>query len=281
MSRFIPVTFITSILVILWGCASNLKEDFVLDEFRRQLQKAGIKIDSLDGAGIVHVQVKASPLKISLENMRRDFEREHDTTIIAHYVSSLDFATVDKIKSWNDIKDSAYISLFPSDYDFAENVHEKVTDNVEKIYGISTQKNFIWISKSDLKAWNISESDLKKQAEINGEKLLQKSQIVFDTIEHHALARFVTDDETLKAALLFAPSTKEKIKKDIGFPFHAVIPVRDFCYIFSEKDFKFFSEKLGATVLNEFKHSGHPITTEILKFSEKGVEAVGSYQSGK
>jgi hypothetical protein len=48
------------------------------------------------------------------------------------------------------------------------------------------------------------------------------------------------DYTALKGSLLFAPMMKEKIKKDIGNPFYAVMPVRDFCYIFSEKDFDFF-----------------------------------------
>ena len=118
-----------------------------------------------------------------------------------------------------------------------------------------------------------------KQAKANGDSLLARSKITFDTIENRKLGMFETDDETLKAALLFAPSIKERVRKDFGFPFYAVIPVRDFCYIFSKKDFDFFSKKLGPTVVEEYKKSGHPITTEILKFSNKGVEVVGTYRS--
>ncbi len=70
---------------------------------------------------------------------------------------------------------------------------------------------------------------------------------------------------------------KEKVKQDFGFPFYAVIPVRDFCYIFSGKDFDFFSGRIGKVVVDEYKQSGYQITTEILKFTDKGVEAVGQY----
>jgi hypothetical protein len=54
---------------------------------------------------------------------------------------------------------------------------------------------------------------------------------------------------------LFAPAMKEKINKNFSFPFYAIIPVRDFCYIFSEKDFDFFSERIGKVVVDEFKQS--------------------------
>lgn len=66
---------------------------------------------------------------------------------------------------------------------------------------------------------------------------------------------------------------RTKLQDSFGFPFYAVLPVRDFCYIFSQKDFAFFSTRLGSTVVKEYKESGYPITPEILKFSDKGVEA--------
>lgn len=87
----------------------------------------------------------------------------------------------------------------------------------------------------------------------------------------------MTTHETLKGALLFAPKIKEKVKQDFGFPFYAVIPVRDFCYIFSEKDFDFFSKRIGSIVIEEYKNSGYPVTTELLKFTENGVETIGKY----
>ena len=281
MNRAIETIIVISIFAVLFGCAGKMKSDFVFDEFKKQVEKNGLKIDSIDKTGLIYIRVKETQLKVSLVNVRRDFETDHDTTIIARYVGSLDLAVVDMPKSWIEVKDSIYISLFPSDYDFTGFVHEQVSDSVEKIYVFSTHRNFIWIGKSDLKIWNVSELDMIKQAQANGDFLLSKSRITLDTIENHKLGMLETDDETLKAALLFAPSMKDRVKKDFGFPFYAVIPVRDFCLIFSKKDFDFFSKKLGTTVIDEYEKSGHPVTTEILKFSDKGVEAVGTYRSIK
>ena len=128
-----------------------------------------------------------------------------------------------------------------------------------------------------MKKWNITETELDNQANNNDDKLLKITPITFDTIENRKLGLIEVEHTTLKGALLFAPTMKEKIKSDFGFPFYAVIPVRDFCYIFSEKDFEFFSGRIGQVVVDEYKQSGYPITTEILKFTDKGVEAVGKY----
>jgi hypothetical protein len=118
---------------------------------------------------------------------------------------------------------------------------------------------------------------LDRQANLNADKLLTVTEITFDTIENRKLGLINVEHESLKGALLFAPAMREKVKRDFGFPFYAVIPVRDFCYIFSENDYDFFSDRIGVVVVEEFKQSGYPITTEILKFTDDGVKAVGKY----
>jgi hypothetical protein len=133
------------------------------------------------------------------------------------------------------------------------------------------------ITKSDIAKWHISLTELQQQANINADRLLAASKIEFDTIEGRLLGTFETPLTSMKGALLFAPSLPKRIKKQLGYPVLAVIPVRDFCYLFAEKDFDFFSGRLGQTVVDEFKKSGYPITTEILKLSDTGVSAVGVY----
>jgi hypothetical protein len=178
---------------------------------------------------------------------------------------------------WADAKNDIYISLFPNDYEFEDFLHSKITDAFSKVYVHSGQDKLTWITAADLKKWNITEAALDKKANDNADKLLSVTYISFDTIENRKLGLIEVDHTSLKAALLFAPSMKDKVKKDFGFPFYAVIPVRDFCYIFSEKDFDFFNARLGPVVVDEYKKSGYPITTEILKFTGKGVVAVGQY----
>jgi hypothetical protein len=278
MRHHIGRILIVIILMEIIGCTTNKHKDFVFEKFKEQIEKKGLKIDSVDKSGLIYINLHGTELKVSLDNAKRDFERDKDTTRIVNYVLSLDSAVIDLPPLWSEAKGYIYISLFPSDYDFTEFIHERITDDVEKIYVLSANRSLTWISKTDLKKWGVTETDLIKQANSNGDSLLAKSKITFDTIENRKIGMLETDDETLKAALLFAPSIKEKVKKDFGFPFYAVIPVRDFCYIFSDKDFNFFSKKLGATVIDEYEKSGHPITTEILKFTDNGVEAVGIYR---
>ena len=119
-----------------------------------------------------------------------------------------------------------------------------MTGGFSKVYVYNEEDKLTWITKEDLLKWKVTKADLDRRANINANKLLEKTPITFDTIENRKLWLIEVEHKTLKGALLFAPTMKDKVEKDFGFPFYAVISVRDFCYIFSEKDFDFFSGRI-------------------------------------
>lgn len=261
----------------IWGCKNDPAKDLVFEEFKTQIQKKGMVIDSVDDKGLIYISQGELTLTVSLDNVKRDYERDKDPSHISAFVQTLSTYSIDLPANWANAKDSIYISLFPNDYAFNDIIHHNVTDVFSKVYVHSSQDKFSWITTDDLKKWNISESDLDRQANKNADLLLTKTKIGTEIIENRKLGLIEAEHPSLKGALLFAPGMKEKIVQDFGFPFYAVIPVRDFCYIFSEKDFDFFAQRIGQTVVDEFKHSGYPVTTEILKFTDKGVKAVGQF----
>ena len=265
-----------SILSGLFGC-NNQKKDFVLVEFRAQIEKQGMRIDSIDETELIFISKGEITLKVSLDNIRKVYQREKDKTVISDFASTLMKYTLEMPEKWTEAKENIFVSLFPSDYEFEDFINHKLTDKVHKIYIHRKNDLLTWISNEDIKKWNISESILNEQAEKNGDRILKESTIEYDTIEHRKLGRIESEYINLKGALLLAPSMKEKIQADFSFPFYAVIPVRDFCYVFSEKDFEFFSQRIGQVVVEEYKESGYPLTTELLKFSENGIETVGVY----
>ncbi len=271
------INIIIFVMLVLFGCKDSNKKDFVFNEFKSQIEKQGMKIDSVDETGLIYISQDELTLEISLDNVRRNYERDKDKSHISGLVQILTSHSIELPINWTEAKEEIYISLFPNDNDFNDCLHTKITDEFSKVYVHSGQDKFTWITKEDLEKWKITETELDKQANNNADKLLEKTSITFDTIENRKLGLIEVEHATLKGALLFAPTMKDKVKKDFGFPFYAVIPVRDFCYIFSEKDFAFFSERIGKIVLEEYKQSGYPITTEILKFTDKGVKAVGQY----
>ncbi|GAA4239627.1 hypothetical protein GCM10022291_34730 [Postechiella marina] len=269
-----------SILSGLFGC-NNQKKDFVLNEFKTQIEKQGMKIDSIDETELIFISKGDITLNVSLDNIRRDYQRDKDKSIISDFAKTLMNYTLEMPEKWTEARENIFISLYPSDYEFKDFINYKLTDKVHKIYIHRENDMLTWISKEDIEKWNISESTLNEQAEKNGDRILAKSTIEYNTIENRKLGRLESEFINLKGALLLASSMKEKIQTDFSFPFYAVIPVRDFCYVFSENDFEFFSQRIGQVVVEEYKQSGYPLTTELLKFSKNGIETVGVYDASE
>ncbi len=80
----------------LFGCKDNKKKDFVFDEFKSQIESKGMKIDSVDETGLIYISKGELTLKISLDNVRRNYERDKDENHISAFpylVQTLGFCT--------------------------------------------------------------------------------------------------------------------------------------------------------------------------------------------
>ena len=255
---------------------SNSKEDVVFNKFKMQLEGKGLTIDSVDKDGFILINVEESELKVSLDNIRRNYERDNDDSYITDLVNTI-VSHSSKKEDWENIKDKIYVQFFPNDFEFENLIYEKVTNEFSKVFMLNNNNNFSFISDDDLIDWNLDLEELKNQVDLNLDTFLDKVQIEIEDVDNHKLGMIHIEEVWLKSACLFSSKIKDLVKNNIGFPFYAVIPVRDFCYIFGEQDFGYFSERLGSVVVEEYEKSGYPITTEILKFSEIGVEALGKY----
>jgi hypothetical protein len=251
-------------------------DDVVFNTFKTQLENKGLTINSIDKDGFILINVEESELKVSLDNVRRNYERDNDDNYITDLVNTIVSHSSEK-EDWENIKDKIYLQFFPNDFEFENLIYEKVTNEFSKVFMVNTNNNFSFISGEDLIDWNLDLEELKNQVDLNLDTFLDKVKIEVEDVDNHKLGMIDIDEVWLKSACLFSSKIKGLVKNNIGFPFYAVIPVRDFCYIFGEQDFEYFSERLGSIVVDEYEKSGYPITTEILKFSESGVKAMGKY----
>ena len=262
------------ILLISIGCSQS--KDMVFEKFKSELERQGLKIKSVDEDGLIHISHNDIDLEVSLDNLRKDFERDRDENRIVEFVATLTGRFIE-FPNWNDAKDKIYIGFFPNEIDFSDLVNEKVSDKFIKIYTLHIDNQIRWISKEELIEWNISEKELKEYANKNLSELLDKSTIEIDDLEGHKLGLINCSEITLKSSLVFSENFRNKVEKEFGWPINAVIPVRDFCYIFSKKDFEYFANRIGNVVVKEYTQSSYPITTEILEISDSGVKPVGEY----
>jgi len=254
-----------------------MDEDIVFQRFKIAIEAKGMTIDKVDDSGLLYISQGNWALEVSLDNVRRNYARDQDESHIFALVETILNYANGMPAIWEDAKDHIYVSLFPSDHDFNSFIHVPVTDTFDKVFTHYDGTKHTWIAVEDAMKWGIEQDQLLKQADKNADRLSNAAAITIEDIDGHRLGFIDHELATLKAALLFSPAMQHRLNTELGLPFYAVIPVRDFCYVFPEEDLEFFSSRLGSTVVEEYKNSGYPITTEILRFSSQGVDAIGQY----
>ena len=83
-------------------------------------------------------------------------------------------------------------------------------------------------------------------------------------------------DSVFKASVILAPNFKDFVAQELEWPVLAAIPCRDFIFVLSEKDTALL-QRMGGVVQREFRESGYPVTTEVLRISDAGIEAIGAF----
>jgi hypothetical protein len=254
-----------------------MNEDIVFHKFKNAIEANGLAIDKVGDSDLLYISQGDWALEVSLDNVRRNYARDQDESHIFDLVDTILSYAVGMPQSWEDVKDHIYVSLFPSEHDFDSFIHVPVTDMFDKVFAHYDGTKHSWIAIEDTMKWGVDQDQLLNQASKNADSLSNSAGIKIEDIEGHRLGFIDHEQATLKGALLFSPAMQRRLSAEFGLSFYAVIPVRDFCYIFPEEDLEFFSSRLGSTVTEEYKNSGYPITTEILRFSSQGVEAIGHY----
>jgi hypothetical protein len=214
-------------------------------------------------------------LTVSLENIRRDFAREHDAAAVIRFVDRV--LAADKEYSWNEVQGSIYFSAEAADHDFGDTLRKKISDEVERILVRTDPEEgkISWLAPADLSAWRVDRETVERVAAKNLDALLEGKKLEVEEVDGMRVG-MVPVDSVFKASVIFAPSFKRFVSTELGWPVFVVIPCRDFIFVFGEKD-RALLDRLGSVVQHEYRASSYPITTEVLRFSDTGIDAIGAF----
>jgi hypothetical protein len=252
------------------------ENDFVFQLFKKAIAGYGFVISSITDDERVCVVKGDFELTVSLDNLRKEFAQENDENVISEFVEAIASAG-EEIPTWEVAGDKVFPSLFPSDYDYGEFVNFPITEMFNTVFVYEEKLSKKWIDETQVEKWGIDNETLVRYANLNLDKEVEKASLEIELIEGKKLGLIETNEETKKSAFLLSKKLKDIVRKELGWPIYAVIPVRDFVYLFSEEDAEFFIERVGGVVVQEYNESGYPITTEILKCSDDGIVAIGKY----
>jgi hypothetical protein len=244
--------------------------------FLRELDRRGIPAPKALDDGSFLVQVKDGTCTVSLENLAKEFARDRDAEQVSRFVDAI-LTTLQPLPPWREAKAGIRFVAEPSNHDVGDTIYDRMTDSLCRVLAHvdAEESRITWLTSRLLDEWSRSRAAVAKVAADNMAALLRDTPIEIETIEEFRLGIFVTDSP-LKASLLFSPNLKEVLAPKLSWPVYAVIPCRDFAYVFPETD-RDLIPRLGRVVVREYTQSAYPISTEMFRVSDAGLEAIGQF----
>lgn len=212
----------------------------------------------------------------NLENVRRNAERDADPDAIRRFVDKILDAFPKKRPNW--LEASAYLlwSAERTDSDFGDTVHEVVTDDVARVLTLTDadQSRIAWVTPDMCERWGVSIEDACAQAFANQNRLLDGITLELAPVHDESLG-IVPVNSPYKGSVIFARAFKGLVAPHLGWPVLVVLPRRDFIYVVADNSP--LLGNIGYVVVEEYKNSGYPLTTEVLRISDDGIEAIGNF----
>lgn len=259
-----------------------------MDELTRRFEEAlraqGGEIVETLGDDAFRVRLPAGDAVISLENLRRDITRDGDGDAgdgdggrheaVDAFVAALGRAPRG-LPGWPDARPGLRWALESRTLDLTDVVHEALTPQLAAVLCHVDDHEALasFVSPRTLEAWSLDRERARQHALENMAALLARTEIEVGEVRGAPLGMFSTPS-IHKASLLLAPALKERVATAIGWPLLAVAPCRDFAYVFADES---LIAPMAATVMREHQESGYPLTTEVLRIADDGLEAIGAF----
>jgi hypothetical protein len=257
-------------------CGKGKRVQSARETFESELRTRNVSFTGPDDQGLYKLELERGVVTVTLDNIARNYERDGDPEAIGRFVDQILAAFV--LPEWERAKSLLFFSAEPSDHKFGDTIRWQVSESVCKVLVLTDlqEGRITWVTPNMLGDWGISQEVAVESARANMDKLLQGIEPeIAGEIDGMPIG-IIPLGSVFKAATIFAPGFKAFISKKLEWPVLAVIPCRDFIYIISEKD-KALLNRMGAVVQREYRQSGYPITTEVLRVSDDGIEAVGRF----
>ena len=250
----------------------------LLDALRALLNRRGLVLEPTDDVGRFKVSGPSlSELLISPDNVFREISRTGDVSALETWVTEI-LSGPGGLPPYLVARSGLRITLEPASTDFGPSLHSPITPAIAEVLAWTDpeERRITWLSAASLDLWHASASDVEEAARANMDRLLGEAELLVEQVRGRTLGMLSTES-VFKASLLRAPSLRDLVEPKLGWPLCAVAPCRDFLYLFAESDKEELIPMLAAVVTQEYDKSAYPLSPEVLRVSDEGVLALGSY----
>jgi len=243
--------------------------------FEDELRRRGLRFSIDEDTGRYVVEVGGGQVLVSLDNLDRDLARDGDAGRISRFVDAIiaSVGTSDEGLSG----DQLYWCLEPSNYEERADYRVALSDRVDRVLvRLARDQRFItWVTPKMLDSLGLSEADAGLIAFTNLGRELMKSSIESQDIDGVRLG-YIATSLPFKASLILAPNLREIAGAVLGWPLMAVIPDRDFLYLWAARNTGFVN-RVGGVVVREYSKAAYPLSTEVYEITDETVRAIGEF----
>ena len=243
--------------------------------FENELRKRGLQFSIDSESGRHAVEIGGFSMLISLENLQRDVAADGDVSRVPQFVDAVVASSQAPDTAFS--ADQLYWSLEPNDYVERADFRVELSDRVDRalVHLSSDGRLITWTTPAMLRSLGLSESEAGSKAFSNLARVLSEAKIETQSIDEVRLG-FINTSFPFKTALILAPNLREIAGTVLGWPLMAVIPDRNFLYLWAARHTNFV-QRVGGVVVREYSQASYPISTEVYEITDEKIRAIGEF----
>lgn len=251
------------------------KQKNVQKLFENELRRRGLPYSIDPDSGRYAVDIAGAQILVSLDNLERDFAGDRDAGRVVQFVDAI----VDSANAFEEeiSRQRIYWCLEPSHYEENAEIRVELSDRVNRVlvHLSADGTRMTWMSQEMIDSLGLSRADVEAVAFDNLAMALRESTAECEDIDGVKLG-FLNTSLPFKSSLILAPNLRDKVGETLGWPLLAVVPDRDFLYLWAARHSE-FAGQVGSVVVNEYSQASYPISTEVYEISDQGIRAIGEF----
>jgi hypothetical protein len=246
--------------------------------FENELRQRGFPFSIDAESGRHAIEIGGGRMLVSLENLQRDVASDGDTGRISRFVDAIVVSSGASDGALS--AERLYWCLEPNDYKERADFRAALSDRVDRVLvHLSSDGRLVtWVTPAMLKELGLSEADAGTRAFANLGHALSQATVETTEIDGVQLG-FIGTSLPFKASLILAPNLRDIVEAALGWPLMAVVPDRDFLYLWAARH-KDFVRRVGGVVVREYSQASYPISTEVYEITDQKIRAIGEFPKG-
>ncbi len=248
----------------------------VRDLFLAELARRGVAASpEEDGSYSVRTE-DGWTVSVSLENVARDLARDLRSHRMTTFVDAV--LAPRRPPAWSECAPRAFWCVESAAHELGTTLAARVSEKVARVVVVTDarESTLTWITTEQLEKWGVAREAVEQTAFDNLDALLARSRPPEVKEVHGSRLGMLPIESVFKASTVFAPRFRDYVEPAIGWPVLVTIPDRGFIYVFAERD-QALLRSIGAVVQTEYRAASYPVTTEVLRIADDGIEAIGAF----